>query len=94
MRWRFYRTTDGKTETRLIPVNPNGGPEDTHHSWGLTRVGPGRWQVAPSIQCLERRPHPNHPGDRTKYIQVETWHRTPAIVGVPDTEPWTTAKPL
>lgn len=92
MRFCFYRTTDGKPEIRLLPVNPNGGPEKQHHSWGLKRTAiPGRWQIAPSIQCLEQRRHPDFPDDPEKYVRIETWHQTPAIVGVPDSEPWTTA---
>jgi hypothetical protein len=85
----FTRTTDGKPETRRIPIHVGGPP--THNvegkggAWGFTRVSPGVWQVSPSIQCLEQRRDPNDP---TKHVDVETWHETPQVVDVPENEPW------
>jgi len=73
----FIRTTDGQAEFRSIPVSPGSGPQDDIHSWGLNRVGPGRWQVSPSILCRD--------GGRDS---PEVWHETPAIVDVPEGEPW------
>jgi len=82
----FVRLTDGKPEIRIIPVTPNGEAQPLpHHTWGLQRAGSSRWQITPSIKCLDRVPNPQ------KDMEVEVWHETPAIVGVPDTEPWTAA---
>ena len=74
----FTRTTDGKSESRSIPVNVNGPPINEHNAWGLKRTDvPGRWQINPSIQCCD--------GNRD---DLEVWHETPAIVDVPEGEPW------
>lgn len=81
MAWRFTRTTDGKPEVRHLPVNPNGD-HVLGGAWGLRPLGGGRWQIAPSIRCLEQRG--DAPGE-----EIETWHETPVIEGVPDDEPWT-----
>ena len=90
MVFSFVRTTDGKTEQRTIPVNPNGDALTTEKGWGLKRIGHDRWQISPSIKCSDRIPDP---ADLEKDIDVEVWHETPAIAGVPNTEPWTTAVP-
>jgi len=83
--FRFTRNTDGKPETRRLPINPGtDAPGDPSRGWGLKRVSAGRWQVTPSIKCLERVV-----GDDGKKVDVETWHDNVEIVGVPDDEPWT-----
>lgn len=80
----FTRVTDGKPETRRIPIHVGGTPDND--GWGFTLVVPGVWQVTPSIKCSERL-H-NDPSDSAKYEDVEVWHETPQVVGVPDDEPW------
>jgi predicted O-methyltransferase YrrM len=94
MSFRYIRITDGKPETRAIPVNPNAGPTDRDASigltWGLQRVGPGKWQISPSIKCLDTIPDPANPD---KNVEVEVWHQVPAVLDVPDSEPWTKVHP-
>ena len=88
MTYCFRRVTDGKLERRTLPVHPNGDAGDTEHSWGLRPVDPkgsGRWQIAPSIRCMERI---RDSADPKKDIDVEVWHETPTIINVPDGEPW------
>jgi len=84
--WRFRRKTDGKPERRVIPVSPNEGPQ-AGPTWGLKRIEAGRWQISPSIQCIDRVVADDDPKN---YKDVETWHETPAINGVPEDEPWCT----
>jgi hypothetical protein len=83
-----FRRKDGKLERRTLPVRPNGDAGDAEHSWGLRRsvpAAPGRWQIAPSIKCMERVRDLTDP---KKDIDVEVWHETPAIIDVPEGEPW------
>jgi len=53
----FYgRTTDGHEQTWRVPVNPScphieDGP--LGRTWGLTRCGPGEWQISPSIDFAD-----------------------------------------
>ncbi len=77
----FTRTTDGKTERRWIPVLPNEDAPNGRAGWGLRRAGADRWQIAPSIKCLESRDHDGAD-------DVEVWHETPMLVEVPDGLPW------
>jgi hypothetical protein len=44
-----YQSKDGEVWRKSLPVRPNGQHGDPEHAWGLTRSGPGRWQVTPSI---------------------------------------------
>lgn len=81
----FRRKTDGKSERRVIGIEPNGEFQQSRQSWGLKRVEAGKWQVSPSIQTIDRVP------DESKtppWRDEETWHETPAINGVPEDEPW------
>lgn len=52
----YVRTNEGDERTFRVPVNP-GGSHMEHgplgRTWGLTRVGPGTWQVEPSIDLGE-----------------------------------------
>jgi len=80
------RDSDGAMDVFGVPINPNGsfvenGPGGK--TWGLTNLGSGQWQVAPSINVLNTRdPHPGeHPAP-------SLWHQTPKVIGVPDGEPW------
>lgn len=84
--FRFRRVTDGKLETRTLPVRPNGQAGGAEHAWGLNRTNvPGKWQISPSIAAQDIVPDPDAPnGQRT----IEVWHQTPAIVDVPEGEPW------
>ena len=88
----FYvaRDNDGVLEDFDVPINPGGSYTESGpggKTWALTKTGPGRWQVAPSINVLNTEngtemqtgPHPTLPS---------LWHKTPAIIGVPDDEPW------
>lgn len=81
MAFRFIRSTDGKPETRHIPAAPGLPYAGGSAPWGLERAGANRWQISPSIQCWERV------GGRDGK-DVELWHETPAIVNVPEGEPW------
>ncbi len=90
----FRRTTDGKTEYRVVPVTPGGDPTPGvptggWGTWGLRPVpgAAGRWQITPSLACMVRI---HDPVDPSKHIDIEVWHQTPAIIEVPDGEPWTT----
>ena len=91
MAFRFIRATDGKPETRTIPVNPRGGPTNRDAAigmtWGLQPIvrSPGQWQISPSVNCLDSVPDPN---DASKNIDVEVWHKVPVVVDVPEGEPW------
>jgi len=88
--FRVPRDRDGQPETYAVPVIPGGAYTESGpggKTWGLTRTGPGAWQVSPSIDVLSdadarrqaaKQPR-RDPGD---------WHHTPAVVGVPDGEPW------
>jgi hypothetical protein len=78
----FRRKTDSKLETRVIPVNPNGVQGGPFRAWALTKVGPGRWQLFPSIKCLEQDADGK---------DIETWHEQPCLIEVPDDEVWTHA---
>lgn len=81
----FRRKTDGKIEKRVIGVEPNGEFRKERLSWGLKRIEAGRWQVSPSIQCVDRV---RDKESRAGYRDIETWHETPTINGVPEEEPW------
>lgn len=88
--WYVPRETDGQLEAFVVPVIPGGpyteaGPGG--RSWGLTRSGPGRWQIAPSINVLDDA------GARRVVAGFaptgrSLWHQTPAIVDVPEGESW------
>ncbi|MEX2716747.1 MAG: hypothetical protein Q6370_010640 [Candidatus Sigynarchaeota archaeon] len=48
----YVRCNDGHEQMFRVPVNPNGSPVEDGpggRTWGLTRCGPGEWQIAPSI---------------------------------------------
>lgn len=84
--WTWVRRDDtGEPFYVAAPVNPNGpyldiGPGG-RHTWGLTRVADGVWQVSPSIDVLgDLRP------DGTRGPSL--WHQTPRIVGVSVSERW------
>jgi len=85
LRFCFRRVTDGKLESRAIPVYPNADQQSG--GWGLKRVD-GGWQVAPSIACSNREPDGDFQDDRSKDKVTEVWHQTPLLVEVPDGEPW------
>lgn len=94
--WRLWflaaRETDGVPEMFGVPLNPNGAYTENApggKTWGLTKTSPGTWQIAPSINVLESRVL--HPGEHP--TEVSVWHQTPAIVGVPDGEPWQAGPP-
>lgn len=80
------RETDGVPEVFAVAVRVGsyceGGPQV--RTWGLAKTGPGTWQVSPSINVLDTRDA--HPGPHPTAGSL--WHQTPAIVGVPDGEPW------
>lgn len=89
----FYanRETDGQPEWFGVPVSPGGvytenGPGG--RTWGLQRTGVGIWQVSPSINVLDDRDAAAGP---QKYRSI--WHQTPALMGVPDDEPWAQGEP-
>lgn len=84
----FYvaRESDGAPEHFCVPMNPGGsflenGPGGK--TWGLMRTAPGTWQVSPSINVLATKQI--HPGP---HEEASLWHQTPALIGVPDDEPW------
>lgn len=81
----FRRKTDGETERRVVGIEPNGEYRASRQSWGLKRVEAGKWQVAPSIQTIDRVPVE---GTNPPWKDIETWHETPAINGVPEDEAW------
>ena len=91
--WRVSRTSDGQPQIFCVPVNPNGpylplGPGGK--TWGLTKTASGIWQISPSINVLasgDATDAANHP--RVPSL----WHETPAIINVPDAEPWITSPP-
>lgn len=85
MAFCFRRKTDGKIERRVVGVNPNGDFQADRQAWGLKRVHAGRWQISPSIQTIDRVRDKSAPEG---YRDIETWHETPAINGVPEDEPW------
>ena len=80
----------GSWNAERFPSDPTEAPWPVaaEHSWGLRRAGPGRWQVEPSIKCLDRI---RDPADPTKSKEIEVWHETPAVVDVPEDEPWSVA---
>ncbi len=88
--WCRVRYDDGSEHFVGVPVIPHGAYHENGaggRTWGLTRVGPGRWQVSPSIDVLS--------DDDARRLKVgqprrdqSLWHQTPALVGVPDGEPW------
>ena len=80
----FLRTTDGKPEHRSIPIVVGRDLAPGERGWSLKKAAPGRWQIHPSISCLE---YVKDKDEQPK--SVEVWHETPVIVGVPDEEPWT-----
>lgn len=92
MHFRFVRDTDGKTETRIIPVNPNGDAVPQPNvcndwgKWGIRRTGnPGQWRISPSINCIDQVK-----GEDGQPKKIEVWHKdNVTIEGVPDWEPWT-----
>lgn len=86
LRIRHRRKNDGRLTDTAVPVFPNEDAPKNKPGWGLKRVEAGRWQVSPSILVSTREPDPNDP---SKHRDVELWHETPAIVGVPDGERWT-----
>ena len=93
--FRVERETDGAPESFVVPIHPRGaflpsGPGGK--TWGLTRVGPGLWQVSPSINVVSdaqgTRTHDGpHPSARS------LWHQTPQVSGVPDEERWILGAP-
>ena len=89
----FQRTTDGKLETRIIPVNPGGAPGGGphQHSWGLKWSAHNRWQCRPSIACSEWIPGPDgkpllSPDGKPQGVSV--WHEVVDVTAVPDGEDW------
>ena len=81
----------GELVDLAVPVNPNGtyvehGPGG--RTWGLTRVGGGRWQVNPSIDVKQGPDAPVFAPGAEARSSGTIWHQTPVLVGVPDGEAW------
>lgn len=75
----FTRRDAGERDWVGVPVTPRGPGDKTFRlTWGLTEVGGGVWQISPSIRTTEK----------IGGAEVEIYHETPRIVGVPATEPW------
>lgn len=92
----FYvaRETDGVLEDYVVPINPGGGYVENGpggRTWGLTKTAAGIWQVSPSID-VKQDSRDSHPGTSSPQGR-SAWHQTPAIVGVPDGEPWQSGAP-
>lgn len=86
--WFYVRTTLGTLQHIAVPVAPGGvytehGPSG-RRTWGLKKVGPGNWQVSPSINATYTKTV------NGKEVEAELWHQTPLITGVPEGEAWTT----
>ena len=89
--FRVKRDSDGQEDVFGVPINPNGGFIEAGpggKTWGLTKQGPGVWQVSPSINVLDTRDV--HPGE---HPSVSLWHQTPSVVDVPDGECWQVGTP-
>lgn len=98
--FHVLRDNDGVPETFAVPVNPGGtylenGPGGK--TWGLQQPeaspyeiaqGTRNWQISPSINVLDDR---DAVAGTHQYPSL--WHQTPAIVGVPEDEPWATGAP-
>jgi hypothetical protein len=85
------RESDGQPEVDAVAVAPGGVYCEQGvggRTWGFKHDGPGRWQVSPSIHVLEQDPTVPQPGPDGKPVMRTAWHQTPAVVGVPDGEPW------
>ena len=93
--WYVPRETDGVLEVFVVAVIPGGSYTETGaggRSWGLLRAAPGRWQINPSINVLDVE---SDDSDSTRHVITgiaptgkSLWHQTPAVVDVPDGEPW------
>lgn len=93
--WAWVRNEiNGEPGYVAVPVTPGGSYAEVglsgRRTWGLRRVGAGLWQVAPSIDAKTyvdahgREVAKITPGAR----EVSWWHKTPRLIGVPDSEPW------
>ena len=80
----FYvaRDSDGAPELFAVPVAPNGtytedGPGG--RTWGLTKTGPGTWQVSPSIDVWtdedNRRKERGEPRAGSEHLAPDASHR-------------------
>jgi hypothetical protein len=82
----YRQKTDGELAECAVPVFPNADAPEGKPGWGLKRVKDGCWQVSPSIKITTSRPDPSDP---SRQQEVELWHETPVVVGVPEEERWT-----
>ena len=93
--WQLWfhvaRETDGQLDTFVVPIAPNAGytEVDGRKTWGLTALGDGEWQIAPSINVLATRDA--HAGGHESGGSL--WHQTPKIIEVPDSERWIVEAP-
>lgn len=88
--WRTRRQTDGALELFCVPILPHEGYSEAGpggRSWGVMRVGAGRWALSPSVNVLD-----DQGGRQTVAGFAPTacslWHQTPIFTGVPEDEPW------
>lgn len=88
--WCFVRCDDGCERFVGAPVAPNGAYHENGpggRTWGLARAAPGRWQVSPSIDVLTSADGLRQKRGLSRQ-DPSLWHQTPALVEVPDGEPW------
>ena len=86
--WLHVRRNDGVEDTFVVAVAPRGAYQDIpgRRTWGLTEIGGGQWQAAPSINVTASekvRPGAAGPGE------VSLWHENVIVEVVTDGEPWT-----
>ncbi len=98
----FYvlRDSDGQPETFCVPVNPGGSYSENGpggRTWGLTIPDASMYESPPSTRTWQVTPSVNVLDDRDAVAGTRQypslWHQTPAIVGVPLDERWTTGAP-
>lgn len=101
--WQLWfhvlRDSDGQPELFCVPVQVGAYTENGPggRTWGLSQPiasaydrppGTANWMISPSINVLDDRD-----AVAGTHVHPSLWHQTPEVVGVPDTELWTTGAP-